>query len=277
MSPIVTAILFGIPLGALAGVLAGLFGIGGGLILVTALVWLLPGLGIPTPHLMHVALATSLGAIVLTALASAKAHRRRGSILWPSVLRLLPGLLIGGVLGAQIAGHLSGRWLQWGVIGFCLVAAWEMWRPKAQASAADPDQSPTQFVLVPAGLVIGLISALVGIGGGSMTVPLLIHLGARPVRAVGTSAACGLPIALAAATGFMWTKAPIVNPLPEAMIGFVHVPMALTLGLTSVLFAPLGARLAHALPGASLRRGFAVLLVLVAGLTWYRAQMLHAG
>lgn len=273
MSPLTQSLLFAIPVGAAAGVLAGLFGIGGGLILVTALIWLLPQLGVPGPHLMHVALASSLGAIVLTAASSARSHYQRGAILWPSLMRLVPGMLLGGVLGAQIAGSLSASHLQWGVILFCLVAAWEMWRPKRNQAEPDGGEIPTQWPLIPSGAVIGMISALVGIGGGSMTVPLLIHFGAKPVRAVGTSAACGLPIAIAAVVGFVWNQSSPAETLPAYTVGYVHWPLAMVLGLTSILFAPLGARLAHALPGATLRRGFALLLVLVALLTWYRTSV----
>lgn len=274
MSPLIQSLLIALPVGAAAGVLAGLFGIGGGLILVTALIWLLPGLGVPGVHLMHVALASSLGAIVLTAASSARSHYRRGAILWPSLWRLAPGMVLGGVLGAQIAGYLSGAHLQWGVILFCLIAAWEMWRPKTTGTDADPGAVPRQWQLMPGGLIIGVVSALVGIGGGSMTVPLLVHFGAKPVRAVGTSAACGLPIAFAAVAGFVWHQSQPTAPLPPDMIGYVHWPLALVLGTTSIAFAPLGARLAHALPGSTLRRAFAVLLILVAGLTWYRANMM---
>ncbi|AVP96030.1 sulfite exporter TauE/SafE family protein [Ahniella affigens] len=274
MTSLTWSLLFALPIGAATGVLAGLFGIGGGLVMVTALVWLLPTLAVPPEHVMHVALASSLGAIVLTAASSARSHYRRGAILWPSLSRLVPGMLIGGVLGARMAGQLSTQWLQWGVIAFCFVAAWEMWRPKSTHAADDAGATPKHWQLVPGGFAIGIVSALVGIGGGSMTVPLLIHFGAKPVRAVGTSAACGLPIAVAAVIGFAWTKSSPNAAMPPHTIGFLHWPLALALGSTSILFAPYGARLAHKLPGNSLRRAFAGLLVVVALMTWYRTSMI---
>ncbi len=261
--------LIAIPVGALAGFLAGLFGIGGGLILVSALVFLLPAIGVPGVHVMHVALATSLSAIVLTALSSSNAHRKRGSVMWPSVWRLLPGLLAGGLIGAQFAGLLSDSSLRVGVATFCLFAAWELWRGSVASIGEATPVVPTGPVLWPAGLVIGVVSALVGIGGGSLTVPLLVRLGATPVRAVGTSAACGLPIAVAAATGYVLNATPPQLSLPAGHLGYVHWPLALLLGATSVMFAPIGARLAHRLPGQHLKRAFALLLILVTGqLLW---------
>lgn len=257
-----STLLLAIPVGALAGLLAGLFGIGGGLILVSALVWVLPMMGVPESAVMHAALATALGAITLTSLSSARAHAKRGSILWPSFALLVPGMLLGGWLGARVAGVMSGDLLGFGVAAFCLVAAWEMWRPRA--SANDTTRVvPRHWLLAPGGAVIGLVSALVGIGGGSMTVPLLVRLGARPVHAVGTSAACGFPIALAAAFGYAFQAALPSAVTPQGMWGHVHVPMALALGATSIVFAPMGAALAHRLPGLQLRRAFAVLLVVV--------------
>ncbi|MBK8283431.1 MAG: sulfite exporter TauE/SafE family protein [Ahniella sp.] len=261
--------LIAIPVGALAGFLAGLFGIGGGLILVSALVFLLPAIGVPGVHVMHVALATSLSAIVLTALSSSNAHRKRGSVMWPTVWRLLPGLVAGGVLGAQCAGMLADSVLRIGVACFCFLASWELWRGPPARPAESPSIVPTSAILWPAGLVIGVVSALVGIGGGSLTVPLLIRLGATPVRAVGTSAACGLPIALAAAMGYVLNATPPQSLLPPGHVGYVHLPLALLLGASSVLFAPMGARLAHRLPGDHLKKAFAVLLVMVAAqLIW---------
>jgi len=264
-------LLYAIPIGALAGLLAGLFGIGGGLILVSALIVLLPKLGVPEQHVMHVALATSLAAIVLTAISSARAHAARGSILWPTFRRLAPGLVMGGLAGAQLAGAIPDHGLRIGVAVFCAIAAIELWRPKVTTSEASDTATPQSPWLALAGTIIGVVSALVGIGGGSMTVPMLVRLGAKPVAAVGTSAACGLPIAAAAAVGFIWNVTPATATLPPGIIGYVHWPLAAMLGLSSVLCAPLGARWAHRLPGTQLKRAFAVLLLLVAGQLFWRS------
>jgi uncharacterized protein len=249
-------------LGACAGLLAGLLGVGGGLVIVGALAWILPSQGVPMAHVMHAALGTSLATIVLTGLSSARAHHRRGSVLWPSVRWLVPGLLLGGLGGALLASWMAGDSLRWFVAGFCLLAAAQLAfgqpRPHgAQAAPADP-------TLTAAGLLIGILSAIVGIGGGSMTVPLLIWLGVAPVRAIGTSAACGVAIALASAAGYAWFgPAAEATGMPAGSIGYVYLPAALGIAVASVLFAPLGTRLAHRLSGTALKRVFAGLLVTV--------------
>jgi uncharacterized membrane protein YfcA len=247
-------------LGTIAGILAGLLGVGGGLVLVAALVWLLPMRGVPAEFAMQAALATSLASIVLTALSSARAHARRGSVLWPTVWALLPGLLIGGWLGSLLATHLSGDVLRWGVAIYCFLAGAQLLlgQPNPHASGID---APRDAVIAAAGLGIGAISALVGIGGGSMTVPLLIWRGVSPVRAVGTSSACGVVIGLASAAGYA-LHGP-AGGLPQGSLGFVYLPAAVGIALASVLAAPLGARLAHRISGHALQRVFALFLFAV--------------
>jgi uncharacterized membrane protein YfcA len=250
-------------LGVVAGVLAGLLGVGGGLVLVGALAWLLPWQGVPASEAMHAALATSLASILVTGASSARSHHRRGSVLWPSVAWLLPGLLAGGWLGSGLATDLAGTTLRWGVCGFCLLMAVQLmadWpRPRVRAAEAPSPRGP---LLSAAGAVIGGVSALVGIGGGSMTVPLLIWRGVTPVRAVGTSSACGVGIALASAAGYA-THAP-AQAMPAGSLGYVFVPAALGIGVASVLAAPLGVRLAHRVSPRTLKRVFAGFLVLMA-------------
>lgn len=255
-------------LGALAGVLAGLLGIGGGLVLVAALVWILPRHGVPAGSVMHAALATSLASIVVTGLSSARAHARRGSVMWASVLRLAPGLVLGGLLGGTLAGAVPGTALRWGVALFCVFAAAQLLLGTPHGTGAE--RTPRSPWLLGAGLLIGLVSALVGIGGGSMTVPLLILLGAAPVQAVGSSAACGVAIGLASALAYA-LAAPAGLSMPPGSVGYVYLPAALGIGLASVLAAPLGARLAHRLGGTWIRRLFALLLLAVA------AQMASGG
>ena len=249
-------------LGAAAGVLAGLLGVGGGLVLVAALAWLLPAQGVvPAPAAMHAALATSLASIVFTAMSSARSHARRGSVLWPTVAWMVPGLLVGGWLGSRWAVALDARWLRWGVASYCLVAATQMLLAKPTA-AGDAARVPRGVGMGVAGAVIGAVSALVGIGGGSMTVPLLTWRGVAPVRAVGTSSACGVFIGLASAAGYAW-HAP-AGALPAQAWGYVYLPAAIGVALASILFAPLGTRIAHAISGPMLKRVFALFLLAVA-------------
>ena len=254
-------------LGAVAGVMAGLLGIGGGLILVAALVWLLPLQGVPAGLAVHMALATALASIVLTGLSSARAHHRRGSVLWPTVAWLVPGMLVGGWLGSLLATRLEGEWLRGVIAAYCYLAALQLGLDWPKAKQERPD-APKGAAYSASGLLVGAISALVGIGGGSMTVPLLVWRGVRPVRAVGTSSACGVAIALASAAGYA-AHGPVNGDLPPGSWGYVFVPAAVAIALASVLTAPVGTRLAHRLSGQALRRVFAAFLVLVgSSLLW---------
>ena len=256
-------------LGIVAGVLAGLLGIGGGIVLVAALVALLPWFDVPAPHVMHVALATSLASIIVTASASANAHRQRGSVLWPTVAWLAPGLVLGGIAGSAWAIGVEGATLAALVGGFCLLMALRMAWPSRQASATDAlggAPVPRGPWLGVAGVVIGAVSAVVGIGGGSLTVPLLVSRGVATVRAVGTSSACGVVIALASAATY--ALAPQVGAGAPAsttfgLVGHVHVTAAVGIALGAWFAAPYGVRLAHRLSGVALARVFAVALAAV--------------
>jgi uncharacterized membrane protein YfcA len=250
-------------LGVVAGLLAGLLGIGGGLVLVAALVLVLPTQGVPAESAMHAALATSLASVIVTSMASARAHARRGSVLWPSAGWLLPGLLAGGWLGSLVATRLAGGDLRWFVVGYCVLAAAQLYfgLPRSRPAEASPPTGPGMSL---AGLAIGAVSALVGIGGGSMTVPVLIWHGVAPVRAVGTSSACGIAIGLAAAAGYALHAD--VATMPAGSVGYVFLAAAIGISLTSVLMAPYGAALAHRISPVALRRVFALFLLSMAAL-----------
>ena len=252
-------------LGVIAGLLAGLLGVGGGLVLVAALALLLPSQGVPADAAMHAALATSLASVIVTAAASARAHHRRGSVLWPTAAWLLPGLLLGGWLGSLLATRLSGESLRWFVIAYCVLAAsqllldWPRPRPAGPVGAV-----PGGVGLSAIGALIGVVSALVGIGGGSMTVPVLIWRGVSPVRAVGTSSACGVAIGLAAASGYALNAE--VAGMPPGSWGYVFFPAAIGIAATSLLVAPHGAALAHRVSGVTLKRIFAGFLIAMAAM-----------
>ncbi len=254
-------------LGAVAGVLAGMLGIGGGLVLVAALVWLLPTQGVPPGDAVHVALATALASIVLTGLSSARAHHRRGSVLWPTAAWLVPGMLLGGWLGSLVATRLEGEWLRAFIAVYCYLAALQLGLDWPRARAERPD-APVGPAYTAAGGFIGALSALVGIGGGSMTVPLLVWRGVRPVLAVGTSSACGVAIALASAAGFAF-HGPVQGSLPAGSWGYVFLPAAIGIAVASVFTAPLGTKIAHGISGLALRRVFAGFLLLVGTSLWW--------
>ena len=250
-------------LGVVAGLLAGLLGVGGGLVLVAALAWLLPRFGVPQEAAMHTALASSLASIVLTAASSARSHHRRGSVLWPTVAWMVPGLLLGGWAGSGIAVRLAGDVLRWLVAGYCLVAAAQLLFGKSHVPAEGAAaRVPAGAPMTLAGGLIGALSAVVGIGGGSMTVPLLVWRGVAPVKAVGTSSACGIAIGLASAAGYA-LHAP-GGALPAHAVGYVYLPAAIGVAVASVLAAPWGTRLAHRLSGGALKKVFASFLIAVA-------------
>lgn len=248
--------------GAVAGTLAGLFGVGGGLIIVPVLVLVFTRQGIDSSVVMHLALGTSLTTIVATAISSVVAHHRRGAVLWPLVVKLIPGIAMGAAIGAGLADLMSRDLLQQVfAVGALLIAL------RMLFVAGQPDGSsdlPGPLGLLAAGNVIGAISALCGIGGGTLTVPYLSHHRVAMQNAVATSAACGLPIAVFGSCSYMffgWS-----NPqLPAYATGFVYWPAAIGVVAASVCFAPLGARLAHRLPASTMKRLFALLLLVVGG------------
>lgn len=251
--------------GLVAGLLAGLLGVGGGLVLVAGLVWLLPSQGVPAEAAIHAALATSLATIVLTGLSSARAHDQRGGVLWPTVAWLAPGLLLGAGLGSVLAARISGDGLRIGVSGYCLLAAAQLWLDWPKSRPPRPD-APQGIGYSLAGCGIGAVSAFVGIGGGSMTVPLLVWRGVAPVRAVGTSSACGVAIALASAVGYASAKPTVA--MPAGSIGYVFLPAAIGIALAALLAAPWGAALAHRVSGPALKLLFAGFLLLVGMGLW---------
>ena len=243
-------------LGAFAGTLAGLLGVGGGLIIVPVLAGVFYGLGHSPEVVMHMAIGTSLATIVLTSISSVRAHHRRGAVLFPTFVRLVPGIVLGAWLGVAVADILRGDTLRQVFGVFELLVAAQM----AFGRAPAPHRVlPGVFGLSLAGGVIGAVSAIVGIGGGTMTVPFLRWCNVAMRQAVATAAAVGLPIALAGALGFV--VAGWGNPaLPEASTGYLYWPAFLGIVAASMLFAPLGAHWAHILPTALLKRFFATFL-----------------
>lgn len=246
--------------GAIAGVLAGLFGVGGGLIMVPALAFLLPGLGVGPQVVMHVAVGTSLAVISLTSLSSMVSHHRRGGVLWPLFRAFAPGLAAGAVLGALLADITASEALK-RIVGIgALLVALQMLLDRTPGARTPTE--PGAVVHAAAGTVIGLLSSLIGIGGGSLTVPYFSWFGTPMRQAVGTAAACGVPIAWAGALAFMLTG--LGEPgRPAWSIGYISLAGFGGIVVASVLTAPLGARLAHRMPAKTLKRSFAILLFVI--------------
>ena len=246
-------------LGGVAGLLAGLLGIGGGLVIVPGLLWLFAAGGVEAARLTQLAVGTSLASIVFTAAVSSAAHHRHGAVLWPVAARLAPGLVLGAALGAGLADRLDSVVLRRVFAVFELLVALQLLLalrpPPGRGLLAGP-------AVAGAGGLIGLVSALVGIGGGTLTTPFLLWCRVDLRRAIATSAACGLPIALAGAVAYAVVGLD-ERGLPAWSSGYVYWPAVLALVPASMAAAPLGARLTHVLPLAWLRRVFALLLVVI--------------
>ncbi len=247
-------------LGALAGIMAGLLGIGGGTVVVPMLVFAFGWQKLPPEIIIHLAIGTSLASIMFTAVSSSLAHHRRGGVDWNVVKSIALGILVGTYGGSFIAAHIPARYLQIFFVCFLLYVATNMLLNKKP----NPSRTLPGFAgMTGAGFVIGVISSLVGIGGGSLSVPFLVWNNVDMRRAVGTSAAIGFPIALAGCIGFITNGWNHPN-LPEYSMGFVYLPALVGIVAVSVLTAPLGARLAHSLPVPRLKKFFALFLYLVA-------------
>lgn len=262
-------------IGALAGFAAGLFGVGGGTIIVPLLFIVFTQMDYSADVIMHLALGTSLATIIVTSISSLMAHNKKGAVMWPVFRNLAPGLTIGCFLGAGIAGQISGRYLQLIVGVFLLWVAYKMFfggkkqvtnnvsniNPASGANYTNTEL-PSKPKQLAAGGVIGVASAIFGIGGGSLTVPYLTRYGVVMQRAVGTSAACGLPIAIAGALGYMVFGAQAQINVPNT-VGFVHIYAFLGISIMSFFTAKLGAKVAHVLSPQLLKRCFAILLTVV--------------
>lgn len=248
-------------LGVAVGFLAGLLGIGGGMVLVPFLTFLLGARGVDAGLAVKMAIATSGATILFTSLSSLTAHHRHGAVRWPLVVRFAPGILLGGMAaGAGVLALVKGRWL---ALVFALGNFVISWRMLRGAPARAARALPGTPALVGAGAGIGFVSGLLGAGGAFLSVPYMTWCGVPLRQAVGTSAALGFPIAVAATLGYLiggWTLAPA---LPGAF-GFLYLPGVFVVALASVTFAPLGARAAHRMPVERLRRIFALLLMALA-------------
>lgn len=257
-------ILWFLLLGSFTGIAAGLLGIGGGMVMVPFITMLLSSRGFQIDIVVKVAIATSLTTILFTSLASVRAHHRRGAVNWSIVRMLAPGMVIGSIAGAQFAHLLKGNVLAISFAVFVgLMATQMLFKREIRADRALPG-ARGMFGM---GGVIGVVSAIVGAGGGFITVPFLTRANVKIHEAVATSAACGFPIALAGTIGYIiagWSL-----ELPAGTVGYIYVPALLSIVAPSILTAPLGAKIAHAMSVRGLKRVFALLLyALCAYMLW---------
>lgn len=256
---LVAYLAFYLALGLATGFVAGLLGVGGGLLMVPALSWAFARQGFAPEFNIHLALATSLAVIVPTALSSLRAHHAHGAVDWQAVRRIAPGILLGTLVGSLAAVKLSDAGLKIFFTVFLFYAATQMLLGfKPPASRQMPGMAGMTFV----GGVIGLVSSWVGIGGGTLSVPFLTWCNVGLRRAIGTSSAIGMPIALMGTLGYA-VSGLTVSGLPTASVGFVYLPALVAIALGSWLTAPFGARATHRLPVSRVKKIFAGLLYLL--------------
>ena len=254
-------------LGSLTGFLAGLLGIGGGMLMVPFLSLLLESKGMPRDYILKMAVATSLATIMFTSLSSVRAHHVRGAVRWDIVRLLAPGIVIGSMLGAQIAKAMPTTLLTLLFAAFVAFSATQMLLRKERATTRE---LPGPAAMLGTGGAIGLLASLVGAGGAFVSVPFMTWCNVKIHTAVATSAAIGFPIALAGTLGYViagWS----LPDMPGGTLGFVYLPALFAVSIASVATAPLGARTAHRLDITQLRRVFAMLLYLLAAYMLYRA------
>ena len=246
-------------LGAVVGLAAGLLGIGGGAIMVPVLATIFLAQGVPAEQVIHIALGTSMASIIVTSYSSLYAHHQRQAVIWSIVKSLAPGVIVGTLFATYIVAHLSSSFLAIFFTCFMVYVAIQMFQNfQPPPSRQIPGKLPLFFT----GGGIGLISALVAIGGGTLTVPFLAWHNIPLKRAIGTSAAVGFPIAVTGTIGYVLNGWNVSYPEPF-LYGFIYLPAVLSISLVSYFTAPLGARLAHSLSVPTLKKVFAVFLLLI--------------
>lgn len=257
------SLLFELPIylltGAVVGFAAGLLGIGGGLIIVPVLTSVFV-MFLNTEHVVHLAIGTSLATILITSLSSVRAHHGHGAVRWDAVRLLALGVFIGAFLGGWGSQFFSSTALGilFGVLE--VLIAINMLLDKKPSPHRELPGLPGNTL---AGSIIGSLSSLVGIGGGTLTTPYLVWNNISMHQAIATSTAVSLPVALAGTFGFLIGGLHAVN-LPDYATGYIYWPAFFGIVSASVLTAPFGARLSHQLPVKTLKRGFGVFLLLLA-------------
>ncbi len=252
--------LFSMLLGLIAGLLAGLFGLGGGVVIVPALVWLFSVHNFPSELLMIMAVATSLATIIFTSISSVLTHNKLGNIQWRTVLRLSPGILLGAGIGAIVADYIDADNLKWFFVSYLIYVGIRMALPGKVASKT---KKTKQWVDYWAGNAIGFLSSILGIGGGTLTVPYLIARQLPMKNAVAVSSACGLPIAVSGTIVYSVLGGDNAI-LSEWSLGYVYLPALSGIIICSIVTAPIGAKLAKKLPAKKLKRYFSIVLFLIA-------------
>lgn len=247
-------------LGVFAGTLSGLFGIGGGLVIVPTLLFCFKFLGFSAENAIHMAIGTSLSIIVITASNSVYSHNKRGSIDWKVVKKLLIPLIIGTFLGGLTSSMLSASFLEIAFSIYVVLVSVKMFLD-VKVDKVERETSVLLYSIV--GAIIGFKSAILGIGGGTISIPFLSWRGFPMKKAVGVSAALGLPISIVGTASYIISGLKVTG-LPEHSLGYIYLPAFIGVILTSAFSAHLGAKLSHKLPQDKMKKGFAVFLSIVA-------------
>ena len=247
-------------LGSFSGVLAGLFGIGGGIIIIPTFFYIFSYLAFPDEILSHMVLGSSLGVIAFSSISSTFSHHSKGAVNWRLIKVVAPSIVIGSSLGGLTAGYLESSTLQGLVSLFLVVASVQL-----IFEFPPPSQNPKTNLAGPviAGGGIGWLSGVFGIGGGIFSVPYFYHRGLKMMHAIGTSAACGIPIAIAGSISYILIGYENFN-LPEYSVGYVYLPATIIVGVMSSLTAKFGVNIAHRMKQKKLRIAFAFLVMIMA-------------
>ncbi|UOD31054.1 sulfite exporter TauE/SafE family protein [Massilia violaceinigra] len=260
-------ILILLAMGTAGGFAAGLLGIGGGMVLVPFITMIYTAEHFPPEAVVHMAIATSLATIMFTSLSSVRAHHAHGAVLWPIVRMLTPGIVIGSWIGPWLGKQLNTTALALVFAVFVAFSATQMLSGKKPAGARELPGAPGMFA---AGGVFGVVSGVVGAGGGFMSIPFMTWCNVKIHNAVATSAALGFPIALSGTLSNIWFGWHQPG-LPPYSLGYIYLPALAVIATASVLAAPLGARAAHRMPVQQLKRIFAFILYALAGYMLWKA------
>jgi uncharacterized protein len=247
-------------MGLFVGFFAGLLGIGGGLMLVTLMVYLFTLQGFPQDRLLHLALGTSITSIVFTSISGLRAHQKHGAVRWDILRTAAPGLVVGTLLGTVVADQLKSKYLAIFFVVFVYYSAVQMF---ANVKAKPTRQLPGKAGMTMASVIVGTVSSLVGVGGGVMTIPLMSLFNVPMRQAIGTSAALGLPIAIAGTAGYIVTGLG-KDHLPALSVGYVYLPALVGIVIGTFVTVPWGAKAAHSMPVTRLAKIFAVILFILA-------------
>jgi uncharacterized membrane protein YfcA len=247
-------------MGLFVGFFAGLLGIGGGLILVTLMVYLFTLQAFPADRLLHLALGTSITSIVFTSISSLRAHHKRGAVRWDILRAAVPGLVIGTLLGTVVADLLKSKYLAVFFVIFVYYSSVQMF---ANVKPKPTRQLPGKGGMAVVAVIVGIVSSLVGVGGGVMTIPLMSLCNVPMRQVIGTSAALGLPIAIAGALGFI-AMGLGKDHLPALSLGYVYLPALVGIVIGTFVTVPWGAKMAHSMPVTRLQKIFAIILFILA-------------